>query len=124
MPIQATDVFKITNIPRTQRCEWSVTWPEYGRVNNLHNQAKLVGAAFESGAENFGISLANGNVHWLSSIVYYQSNMILEELLEHMNLMSPLTGFAFPERRYAESFVEAAEQLIIWGLLKKVYSDD
>lgn len=124
MPIQATDVFVITDIPRIRGCEWSVTWPAYGRVHHLHNQAKLVGAAFESGAESFGISLENGEVHWLSSMLYYQSNMILEDLLDHMRLLSPLTGFAFPERRYAERFVEAAEQVIIWGLLQKNFSND
>jgi len=124
MAIQATDVFKITDIIKICGCEWSVTWPGYGRVYRLHNQARLVKAAFESGAENFGISLENGEVHWLSSIVYYHSNMILEDLLDHMRLVSPLTGFAFPERIHAERFVEAAEQSMILALLKRDYSDD
>ena len=123
MPIQATDVFKISDIPTTNRCEWTVTWPKYGRVNHIHNQAKLVNAAIETGTSHFGISLENGNVHWLSSMVYYESNMILEDLLAHMNLTGPLTGFAFPERQYAEKFVEAAEQLIIWQMLNKNFTE-
>lgn len=123
MVIQVTDVFKISDIPRTNRCDWSVTWPEYGRVSSPNNQAKLLKIAFESGADRIGVALENGNVHWLDSLVYYSGNLTINDLIDHMNLKSPIVGFAFPVRINAETFVDAAEKMILMNLLTKDYSD-
>ena len=124
MVINATDVFKIEDIPRINRCEWSVTWPKYGQVSTVENQAKLVKIAFESTFECFGIALANGNLHWLTSEVYYSGNLTVEELIPNLNFTSPIVGFAFVKRRDAEVFVDGAEKMILMNLLSRDYARD
>lgn len=124
MVINATDVFKITDIPRTNRCNWSVTWPKYGRVSWSHNQAKLLEIAFKATFDNFGIALENGNVHWLSSEVYYSGNLSVEELIGYLNFTSAIVGFAFTNRASAESFVDGAEKMILMNLLTRDYAHD
>lgn len=123
MAINTAEIFVITDMPPHHGCSWSVSWPEYGRVNRTHNQAKLIEAAFKS-SNRFGISLDNGNVHWLNSIVYYQSRLSIEELVNHMSLSSAIVGFAFESRDNAEQFVDLAEKQIIMNLLKRDYSND
>lgn len=124
MAIQATDVFKITDIPRTNRCNWSVTWPKYGRVSLPHNQAKLVEVAFKATIDQFGIALENGNVHWLNPEVYYSGNLTVEELIGYLNFTSPIVGFAFSTRSNAEVFVDGAEKMILMNLLTRDYAHD
>ena len=123
MAINVTDVFKITDIPRTNRCDWSVTWPTYGRVSKPENQARLLKIAFETAPDHFGIALENGNVHWLNSSVYYSGNLTPEELIGYLNFTSSIVGFAFPERRDAEVFVDGAEKMILMNLLTRDYHD-
>ena len=123
MAINIADIFVITDMPPHNGCSWSVSWPEYGRVSRLHNQAKLIEAAFNS-SYRFGIALDNGNVLWLDSVVYYSSRLSVEELIDHMSLGSAIVGFAFESRDNAEQFVDLAEKQIIMSLLSKQYSDD
>lgn len=123
MATNVTDVFKISDMPPHNGCNWAVSWPEYGSVSRLHNQAKLIESAFNAG-HRFGIALENGNIHWLNSIVYHQSRLSIEDLVDHMALSSPILGFAFEQLSEAEKFVDLAEKQIIMNLLKRDFSND
>lgn len=120
MAINVSDVFKIRDIPLTNNCEWSVSWTGYGSVSKPENQAKIISMAMESTWNQFGVSLQDGRVHWISPQIFLDATMDVETLLEHLNLRAPINGVAFTTRASAEKFVERAEQMIIMNLLSKV----
>lgn len=124
MAINVSDVFKIADIPTINGCDWSVSWAGYGTVTKPSNQAKLLDIAMRSTMSNFGISLSDGRVCWISPAVYYGSNIDAETLADHLNIRTPINGVAFADRHSAEKFVEAAEQMIIMNLLTRVVTSD
>lgn len=119
MAINVSDVFKIEYISLVGGCYWSVTWPDFGKIQKLPNQVKIVSSAAGSTWDRFGIALDDGNVHWIDPIVLLQGNIDIAEVVGLLNLSSPVVGVAFSTENSAEKFVEAMEQKIIMNILTR-----
>lgn len=123
MAINVSDIFKIREIPCINRCEWSVTWDGYGQVTRARNQFLILDAAARATADQFGLSLNNGTVLWISPEIFFQGTLDAEAVVEQIGLDSPINGVAFVQRKSAEKFVESMEQVIIVNLLKQTEYD-
>ena len=112
-------LFLISEVPVMHRCRWTVTWPGRGYVSIHQNQERMLDAAFASDSEEIGICFENNNTYWITSDVYYQSNMKSADLLDCLGNRNPISGFAFIEQTHAEKFADMMEKEIIWNLLKR-----
>lgn len=115
-----TDLFKIQEIPNINGCNWSVTWPNYGKVAKSASQERLLTMAFDTGAYRVGIAFEGpfGRVLFLEATAWYQTSAA--DIIKYYEIPA-ITGVAFPELVNAEKFVDAAEKYISWKLLKYDY---
>jgi hypothetical protein len=111
-----SNLFTITDIPEYDRLTWTVTWPGRGVIRR--QRYKMLEFAAQSGDWRVGVCTEKECAS-IDTVVLLSTTWE-PEMLDHLfGPVKELTGLAFTERRYAERFVELAEQHIAWNLLKQ-----
>lgn len=110
-----SNIFTIKDIPGWHGLTWSVSWPQRGIVRK--QRYKMLEFAAQTGDCCVGACSDSECVSINTSVLHSQSWE--PEMLDHLfSRVTELKGMAFTERKYAERFVELAEQHIAWNLLK------
>ena len=118
-----SDLFKIQDIPTMNGCEWSVSWPDWGRVRKPENQVKMLNIAFGLGSPVVGIAFEGPHQRVLFLQETAWKSTRTEDIVFYYE-MDPIVGLAFPDKISAEQFVDQAEQIIAWNLLNRQFKEE